>query len=253
MVSRPGPADYGGVNMPFRRGRFRRNNKRSRVRIVIFMIFVAIILMFAWFNIALVPVLKTSATYKAKVLAINTINNAVGEVLEKDNITYDKLMTFEKDTNGDITALNANTIQINLLKYDIVKEVINEISAVGGSEIKIPIGTVVGGQLFTGRGPNIHIRFLPIGNVDSEITSTFSSAGINQTRQQIMLNVKVDLTVLISSYNVSTHVENNFCIADSVIVGSVPGSYTVVDGTNGTSDKLFIYGQNGSNSGSSSK
>ena len=222
------------------------------MRLALFLFFAAAVLLFIWFNIALVPVLKTSAVNKAKVVAIDTINDAVGKVLKKDNISYDTLISFDKNTNGDITAVNANTMEINLLKYDITNEVVKELTEVGSSDMKIPIGTVIGGQLFTGRGPNIHIRFQPIGNVNSEVTSSFSAAGINQTRQQIMLDVKADITVIISSYNVSTSVSSNYIIADSVIVGSVPGSYTVVEGTDSGTDKLFIYGKSGSTSGTSS-
>jgi sporulation protein YunB len=240
--------------MPFKKGRFRRKNTKMRVR-VFFLLMVAIIfLLYIMFNISLVPVLKTSAVYKARIVAINTINNSVGKVLKADNINYDTLMTFDKDANGYITAVNANTMQINMLKYDITNEVIKEINGIDSSELKIPFGTIIGGQLFTGRGPYINIKIQPMGNVDSNITSTFTSAGINQTRQQIMLTITADITLIIGPYNVSTQVESNISIADSVIVGSVPGSYMVVDGTSDSTDRLITYGQtNKAQSSTSSK
>lgn len=236
---------------------FYRTNVRSknRKRRVILILCVCIILgIYMLFNIVLMPVMKTAAVNKAKIVAVNTINNAVGTVLRQDNISYEKLISFDKDENGYITAVESDTMQINLLKYDITREVVKELGEVGKSEIGIPLGTIVGGQMFTGRGPLIRIRFQPVGNVNSEITSTFSSAGINQTRQQILLDVKADITVMTSSYMVSTDVTSNFIIADSVIVGNVPNSFVVVDGSGSSDDtanKIFTYGQAGKSASSS--
>lgn len=197
------------------------------------------------FNIELMPSLKAAATYRARTAAINTINSAVGTVLKRDGTSYEKLMTIDRDTSGDITSVEADSMQINLLKYDITNEVLKQLNNMNEtSDIGIPLGTVFGGPLLAGRGPFVHIKVYPTGTVNSEITSTFSSAGINQTRQQIELYVKADLAVMISAYNVGTQVSTNFTIADSVIVGSVPNSYTVVDGESDTSNKIFTYGQN---------
>ena len=240
--------------MPVYRGKLRRRNKKNKALLGIMIAVVILVMAYIWFNVMLAPVLKTAAVNKAKVSAINTINNAVGEVLEKNQVTYDDLMSFDKDSNGYITSLNANTMQMNLLKYDITKEVIKELGEMGSSRLSIPLGTIVGGQIFMGRGPNIRIAYQPIGNVNTNISSTFSSAGINQTRQQIMLGVDADITVMTSAYNISTTVHSEISIADTVIVGLVPGSYTVIDGTNSDTDKAYIYGKSssGSQSGTSS-
>lgn len=235
--------------MPFKKGRFRRRNTKGRIGFFFFVIFLIIVILYSIFNIALVPVLKTSAVNKAKIVAIDTINNAVGKVLKEDNISYDKLMNIDKDANGNITAVNADTMQINMLKYDITNEVIKELNSISSSELRIPFGTVIGGQLLTGRGPYINIKIQPLGNVNSNIINDFSAAGINQTRQQIMLNIKADITLIIGSYNVSTTVESNISIADIVIVGIVPNTY-VGDSSNDGANKLFTYGKNGSTSSS---
>lgn len=199
---------------------------------------------YAVFDIALMPVLKTAAVNKAKIVAIYTINDAVGRVLKEDGISYDKLMSIEKDSSGTVTAVSANTVEINMLKYDITNEVIKAINGIQSSELGIPFGTVLGGPLFTGRGPLINIKIQPIGSVNSDVVNDFTSAGINQTRQQIMLNIRADITLIIANYNVSTTVESNVSVADIVIVGGVPGSYTYVGDTNDGSDRIFTYGRN---------
>jgi sporulation protein YunB len=198
--------------------------RKALLKLLAFLL--AILMIYIAFNIKLVPVLKTTAVNRAKLVAINTINEAAGKVLKQDGITYDKLMIFDKDNDGNITAVEADTMQIDMLKYDITEEVIRELNDnADETGLKIPLGTVIGGQLLTGFGPNIDIRFQPVGNVSSEVSSSFSAAGINQTRQLVTLNITADITVVIASYNVSTQVKSSFPIADTVIVGNVPPVY----------------------------
>lgn len=238
--------------MPYRHRRFRwRKGRRGRLAVILLLVFALLLAGYIAFSIQLMPVLQTTAVYRAKVVAADVVNDAVGKVLEKDDVTYDQLMHFEKDSSGSITAVKADTIQINRLRTDVVKEVIQEIDNIKPSELGISLGTVIGGGLFSGRGPVVHIRIYPVGNVTAEISSEFTSAGINQTRQQINLNVHADIAVVIPGYSIGSGVDSNFAIAESVIVGSVPN--TVINGSSddGT-DRAIIYGSSGTASGGAS-
>ena len=236
--------------MPLYHRRFRARSKRRRACLLLAAVLAALLLGYISLSSKLMPLLKTAAVYRAQIVAANTVNDAVGKVLREDNISYDKLMTFDKNSDGAITAVTADTLQMNLLKYDITSEVIRELQHIPSSDLAIPLGNVVGGQIFTGRGPMVYVRVQPIGNVISSITSSFSDAGINQTRQQIMLNIHTDIAVMISIYTVSTSVDSNFCIADTVIIGSVP-SYYFEGNSGGEAENAFIYGGSQSSGGSS--
>jgi sporulation protein YunB len=188
----------------------------------------------------LLPVMKTLAVNKANLVAVSIINNAANKVLKSNSITYDKLIYYQKDANGDIVAVTTDALEINKLKYDIVNETIGELSNIKSSDLKIPLGNVFGGALFANKGPNIDVRLTPIGNVNADISSVFTSAGINQTRQQIMLNVKVRLTIILSSSNVTQDINSNICIAESIIVGKVPNSFTNIDGNTTAQENAII-------------
>lgn len=230
---------------------YRRRNQVSRLTVGLVLAGSALLAGYILFSIQLMPVLQTTAVYRAKVVAADVVNNAVGKVLEQDDVTYDQLMTFEKNSSGSITAVKADTIQINRIRTDVVREVIREIDEIKPSELGIPLGTVIGGGLLSGRGPVIHIRIYPVGNVTAEISSEFTSAGINQTRQQINLDVRTDIAVVIPGYSIGTGVDSNFSIAESIIVGSVPS--TVINGFSGSStDNAIIYGSSGTSSGGAS-
>jgi sporulation protein YunB len=227
------------------RHRFRRRTKFKILGALVILLLV-VILIFGVFSIRLMPVIKTMAINNARTEATMAINNAAGKVLKEQNIDYDKLMTLEKDGNGNITAVKADALQINMLKYEVTNEVVKEINAISSNELSIPIGTIIGGQIFSGLGPRIEVTVEPVGSVETNIDNEFTSTGINQTRQEVMLDVKASITIIVSSYNVATTVDSNFDIADTVIVGNVPSSYFVVNGdsSGGDADKLFAYSQN---------
>ena len=62
----------------------------------------------------------------------------------------------------------------------------------------------------------------------TEVENRFESAGINQTRHRILLRVTAKMTVLIAGYAAPASVSTEVCVAETVIVGSVPENYTVI-------------------------
>ena len=50
-----------------------------------------------------------------------------------------------------------------------------------------------------------------------------------------MMKINADLTIITALTNITTQVETYICIAETVIVGNVPQSYTNID----TSDEVF--------------
>lgn len=206
------------------------------------------------FNVRMLPVIRAMALSNARNMATAAINDAAGRVLQRQKVDYAKLMTLEKDSGGNIVAVEANTTEINLLKYEITNEALGEIKGIDTSDLGIPVGTIIGGQLFTGLGPRIRVRIEPVGNVRSEFINTFSAAGINQTRQEISLDVDAQIAVIVSSFTFNTDVQSNFVIADIVIVGGVPGTYfqSGGSGSDSSADSAYLYGAQAGASGSSS-
>lgn len=222
----------------------KRNNKRKLASFIIFFLVLDIIL-FTVFSVRLKPMIETLAVQNTKIAATRAINDAVGNAIKKSGLDYDKLMIVETNSAGTVTAIKSNTIAIDLLKHEITNEVINSIDSINKSSLSIPVGTLLGSQLFNNYGPRLSVRIEPVGSVNTKITNSFTSTGINQTRQQINLEVKVNLTVLVANYSVNTDVSTTDLIADTVIVGDVPDSYTVIGDSSAldsTDKKIYAYG-----------
>lgn len=150
------------------------------------------------------------------------INDAIDRQIENGNIQYDRIVYFEKDLDGRITALKTNMSEVNRLKTDILNLINDEILALDTSDIGIPLGSLVFPEFLSGRGPEIPVNILSIRNSDASFASHFTEAGINQTLQQLIMAVSVDVTVLALGETNSFTVSSEVVVAETIIVGQVP-------------------------------
>ncbi len=158
------------------------------------------------------------------------INDAIDRQIELGNIQYDRMVYFEKDLNGRITALKTNMSEVNRLKTDILNLINDEILAMDSSDLGIPLGSLILPEFLAGKGPAIPIRILSIRNSEGSFTSHFSEAGINQTLQQLIMDVSVDVSVLVLAETDSFTVSSQVVVAETIIVGEVPQTFLQTGG-----------------------
>ena len=120
--------------------------------------------------------------------------------------------------------------EVNRLKTDILNLINDEILALDTSNIGISIGSLLVPEILSGRGPCIPVHIMAIRNSDATFTSTFTEAGINQTLQQMNLNVCVDVSVLVLGKTNYFTVTSQVVVAETVIVGQVPETYLQTGG-----------------------
>ena len=162
------------------------------------------------------------------------INDAIDRQIEIGNIQYDRIVYFEKDLNGRITALKTNMSEVNRLKTDILNLINDEILALDSSQIGVPIGSLILPEFFSGKGPVIPVQIMAIRNSDAAFYSSFSEAGINQTLQRITMTVSVDVTVLVLGETNSFTVTSQVVVAETIIVGQVPDTFFQTGGNYGS-------------------
>ena len=152
------------------------------------------------------------------------INDAIDQQIRTGNIRYDRIVYFEKDLEGRITALKTNMAEVNRLKTEILNLINDEILALDTTDIAIPIGSLLLPEFLSGRGPGIPIQVLSIRNSDGAFRSYFTEAGINQTLQQLTMDVSVDVSVLVLGKTESFTVSSQVVVAETIIVGQVPNT-----------------------------
>ena len=135
--------------------------------------------------------------------------------------------------------------EFNRLQSSILHQVLQEIAQMDTRELSIPLGSLTGSALLAGRGPRISVRMQSVGSSTAYLSNEFSSAGINQTRHQIILNVDVYVSILLPGFSTATKVSNAFTVAETVLVGTVPDSYTYFQSDTPIEDDARDYVLNG--------
>lgn len=164
------------------------------------------------------------------------INDAIAEQMSNTEVQFDRIVYFEKDLDGRITALKTNISEVNRLKTQTLDIINDEILALDPSDLGIPLGSLFLPEFMSGRGPALPVEIISIRNSDAFFTSTFSQAGINQTLHQINMSVVVDVVVLVLGNTQSFTIGSEMVVSETIIVGDVPDTFFQTGGTYGTTN-----------------
>lgn len=210
------------------RWRIRRLIRRAIVVLLI------IIIAFLAFRSKYRVIIQDLAETQVKNTTSDLTNDAIARQIAAGDIQYDRIVYFEKDLNGRITALKTNMTEVNRLKTDILNIINDEILALDTSDIGIPLGSIFFPEFLSGRGPAIPVHILAIRNSDANFTSHFSQAGINQTLHQLSMEVGVDVAVLVLGRTSSFTITSEVVVAETIIVGEVPKTFLQTGGSHGS-------------------
>ena len=172
------------------------------------------------------PLLTRLATTRVSNTVNRIVSEAVTEAIDSGELRYDRLISFEKDAEGRVTAVHSDMAAFNRLQSAILDIILTRVDQVSARELSIPVGTLTGSALLAGRGPRISVRMESVGSSSAWFENDFASAGINQTKHQIVLNIDVVVSILLPGFTTATKVSNAVTVAETIIVGSVPETYT---------------------------
>lgn len=179
-------------------------------------------------------VIEDLAQTQVKNTTSDLTNDAIAKQIAIGDIQYDRIVYFEKDLDGRITALKTNMSEVNRLKTDILNIINDEILALDHSDIGIPLGSLFLPELLSGKGPAIPVHILSIRNSDANFVSHFSQAGINQTLHRLNMEVSIDVAILVLGQTSSFTMSSEVVVAETIIVGAVPQTYLQTGGQYGS-------------------
>ena len=209
---------------------------RNRIRRILWFLFILGVITFALFLMIrgrYYDVIRDLAKTQVMNTTSDLTNDAIAKQMADGIIQYDRIVYFEKDLEGRITALKTNMNEVNRLKTDILNIINDEILALDTSDIGIPLGSLFLPEFLSGKGPAIPVHILAIRNSDAVFASKFSQAGINQTLHQLTMEVSVDVAVLVLGKTESFTVTSEVVVAETVIVGAVPQTFLQTGGNYG--------------------
>lgn len=161
-------------------------------------------------------------------LGTSLLNEAISTALAETQATPDPadLITITYKEDQTVATIQTNTAQINHLNTVLTKELLGKLRSMEAQQISLPAGSLTDSPLLQGRGPMVRFKFQPGGTMNTSIRSEFSSAGINQTKHQIYIDVSVEMACVGLLRQRKTTVETRYLIAETIIVGEIPASYS---------------------------
>lgn len=173
---------------------------------------------------ALRPVLAAAARYQVRNQVTAAVEQWAARDLQERGVDYSDFVSITRNEAGEITALSADMARLNLLRAELSAHLLERLED-SQLELTVPVGSLLPIEPTWARGPELHLRALALGTASAEFESEFTSAGINQTRHRLWLELSVPVTVLLPGGGEELTVDSRLCVAETVIVGQVPQTW----------------------------
>ncbi len=214
---------------PVRRSQFQPRRRggsarRSGTGLTLFALLLGLCLFLSGAGMFLKRISCQIAVSDASDIVISRVNAVIAELMASGAYDQESFVRLEKDSDGEIVAVSSNMARINALSAEILARV------VGATEnrtldVRVPLGNLTGVSLLMGRGPGVPVEIIMMTSSHVAFQNNVVTAGINQTKHQITLEVIVDIDILIPWGTESTQVRTEVMIADTVVIGKVPDTY----------------------------
>lgn len=202
----------------------RSRRKKYKFLICMFIIFIAAIFIFYKIDHDIKPVLFSVSSSEVRIMATEAINRVVKEELSQ-NVKYSSFVNIKTDMNGEISAIEMNTVEMNKFGSTVALKVQEEMKFIGGRGVSIPFGAITRSYLLSCVGPQIKCKVYPLGNVVTDFKSELESAGINQSRYRVYIIVDTNLQINIPFGQDKMNVVSTIPVVETLIVGKVPNTY----------------------------
>lgn len=198
----------------------RRISLKPWVMIVIMMA----IFLFGLVSYRLAGSLKAAALSKAQLEGVGAVNRAVLDTVAKE-VRYERLVIVRQDNQGQVVLVQPNPVEISRVIALTQLAVREQLLSLETKDLNVPLGLAIGSPLMSSIGPNMKVQMLPVGNVNVRLEDSFESAGINQTRHLITLNIKSTIKVIVPFYSDEVIVSTHMPLAETIVVGRIPATY----------------------------
>lgn len=200
-------------------------SRKTKLRIAIFVVLGFVFFILIYYLKVVCPIVVKLSEEKIRSLATKTISRVVGDVMVEDEVNYDRIVNITYSSDNEVEFVEVDSVEVNLIIRDITKRVQDEFENLGKEGIKISLGTFSGIPFLYNLGPQVSVRLVPIGIVNTSINSNFTSAGLNQTLHRLNFMVSANIGMILpgKSQNFVTELEVMLC--ESIIVGKIPQIY----------------------------
>ncbi|MBQ8688084.1 MAG: sporulation protein YunB [Ruminococcus sp.] len=173
------------------------------------------------------PTAEAICAEECRRYASQLIGSSIQKTLLEHPYDYADFAELIYDEAGNITAVETLTGNVNRLQTQLLSDVNEVLEESRDHEISVSLGTASGVWIFAGHGPEVPLRFLPVGSAAVQLVSQLESAGINQTCHTILVQVSLHVAGAIPFCKTETDVTYEYLLTETILVGDVPDAYAV--------------------------
>lgn len=205
--------------------RIRRRRRPSRLRRKWRLLLLLCLLIYILTAQLLSPMAVELAQTEIQRVALESVYEAVEEVIPQ---SQQNLTDVTQRSDGSIAAVEADPQALAVLQASLSTAISQKLSQNRTAGIRL--GNLTPVALLSGKGPEIHLKLKPEGTAQVDVSSEFSSAGINQTLHCLRLDITVHLTIHALWYTEPQEISTSLVVGETLIVGEPPtGWYRMSD------------------------
>ena len=138
---------------------------------------------------------------------------------------FEDFFKIEKNSQGDVTLILTDAYKFNSISVNIVNFVSNYFENNINQGVEVPIGVFTGLKLFSGFGKKVKMPLINVYSVKCDIVSSFTEAGINQTKHSLYINIVPDVSIVTRFKTKNLTEKITILIYENIIVGKIPSTY----------------------------
>ena len=196
------------------------------VRWLILFAFLISVLGFAFFSSR--NLILVNAKSDAEAIMLNAADTAAIEVLKEENITYDDIAVISRDSNGKILGIEIDSVKADIIKSKLSLKTSEILKKNSNFKISIPLGNFLSNDYTSGLGPDLKFDIQMTNTASLDFESNFKNSSINNTLHQILINLDISANIVIKGGSDAFKVKTSIIVAQTVISGEVPDSFTNV-------------------------
>lgn len=171
------------------------------------------------------------AEAKVKYMTMQLVNETVSAAMNQKDGRFQNLIVIDKDAAGNVQSIHTDVTKLNLLRSTIADEILSRLAEENQIEVQVPLSNMLGLTVLSGIGPRISVQVIPLSELQVEFQDSFEQAGINQTKMQVMMQLHISVGIMAPTLQRTVQIDAAVPVAQAVIVGGVPESYTQIAGS----------------------
>lgn len=137
--------------------------------------------------------------------------------------TAEKLSSFTESDGKSLITLDGDAVR--QYQAAVGKTLTQRLEALQEQSWPVPIGTVIGGVLLMERGPQVELRFVPVGSARVTVDSSLEEAGVNQVLYRVLLELSVEMKVVAPGGIRTISCDQQVILEEVLLTGQVPLAY----------------------------